>query len=353
MLQVLPLLALLTLMLWVGPSNPRTWHQDPHMPAWLRIESVVLPVVLAAEGWFLGWWTGVTLTPGAAIVHNLRRRTIPWTNVAYVAVEPSSGGRRIVLYETNGRRTALRAPSTAPLAWDRHFDTKAATIHHYWRTHTDPAAINRQQTAPTPPALPSRLPLRRSIHQTWLPALVLTLVAVEVAVAGFVSDGATHATLLSCSIGAAAAVILLLCAANLAVRPVVQLTPEHMRIRRPLSRPRTIAWTDIRDIRVTRHRGTWKVVVEDNAGQPLPLPAPYAGRLLWDRAFDAKTATLLYWWRTYITPDRQAPGNTPTEPRATYTGPRWWQQAIVSLAWLLTVYFLLLYSVVGTLFALI
>jgi transposase len=67
-----------------------------------------------------------------------------------------------------------------------------------------------------------------------------------------------------------------------------------MRIRRPLSRPRTIAWTDIRDIRVTRHRGTWKVVVEDNAGQPLPLPAPYAGRLLWDQAFDAKTATLLY-----------------------------------------------------------
>jgi hypothetical protein len=70
-------------------------------------------------------------------------------------------------------------------------------------------------------------------------------------------------------------------------------------------------------------------------------------------AFDAKTATLLYWWRTYITQDRQAPENTPTEPRATYTGPRWWQQAIVSLAWLLTVYFLLLYSVVGTLFALI
>jgi hypothetical protein len=72
----------------------------------------------------------------AAIVRNVRRRTIPWHRAAAVSVEDFKRGRRIVLYETDGRCTALRMPSTAAfLSRDRHFDEKAAVIRHWWLTH--------------------------------------------------------------------------------------------------------------------------------------------------------------------------------------------------------------------------
>jgi len=81
---------------------------------------------------------GITLTPSVAVVHTLRRRTIPWADVRGIQTESIRGIKTIVLYETNGRFTRLRAPSTGFLAPDRHFEEKFHVIEDWWRTHRGP-----------------------------------------------------------------------------------------------------------------------------------------------------------------------------------------------------------------------
>jgi hypothetical protein len=100
----------------------------PGLPFGSRVLAMVLPFFILLELWVLNRYVGVTLTSEAAVVHNLRRRTIPWANVSEVAVERFAGGRRVVLYETGGRRTPLRMPSSGFLARDRRFDDKVETI---------------------------------------------------------------------------------------------------------------------------------------------------------------------------------------------------------------------------------
>ncbi|MEV0737646.1 hypothetical protein AB0I51_17095 [Streptomyces sp. NPDC050549] len=100
---------------------------------------------------------GITLTPSAAVVHNLRRRTIPWSDIQAVQPESLFGTTTIVLYEANGRRTRLRAPSTGFLARDRHFEEKFHTIGTWWLTHRGPdwTPVPPRPvwpTTPTPPA---------------------------------------------------------------------------------------------------------------------------------------------------------------------------------------------------------
>ncbi|MEV7244105.1 hypothetical protein AB0N92_23060 [Streptomyces sp. NPDC093248] len=89
---------------------------------------------------------GVTLTPSAAIVHNLRRRTIPWSSVQAIQIESLLGSRTVVIYEAGGRRTRLRAPITASLNRDRCFEEKFHTIGRWWLDHRGPDWV------PVPPA---------------------------------------------------------------------------------------------------------------------------------------------------------------------------------------------------------
>ncbi|MFF3410528.1 hypothetical protein ACFYW8_30850 [Streptomyces sp. NPDC002742] len=99
---------------------------------------------------------GITLTPSAARVHNLRRRTIPWASVQGVGVERVTGGRVVVLYEASGRRTRLRAPFTAFLQRDQRFEEKFHVIGQWWLTHrgADWVALPPPWTVPSwaPPA---------------------------------------------------------------------------------------------------------------------------------------------------------------------------------------------------------
>ncbi|AVH56479.1 MULTISPECIES: hypothetical protein [Streptomyces] len=88
---------------------------------------------------------GVTLTPSAAIVHNLRRRTIPWSNVQAIRIESFFGSRTVVIYEAGGRCTRMRAPITGFLSWDRSFEEKFHTIGRWWLDHRGP------DWAPVPP----------------------------------------------------------------------------------------------------------------------------------------------------------------------------------------------------------
>ncbi|MEU3982227.1 hypothetical protein AB0F77_19350 [Streptomyces sp. NPDC026672] len=92
----------------------------------------VLPVLITLAPF------GVTLTPSVAIVHNLRRRTIPWSDVQAIQIEPFFGSRTVVIYEAGSRCTRLRAPITGFLSWDRSFEEKFHTIGRWWLEHRGP-----------------------------------------------------------------------------------------------------------------------------------------------------------------------------------------------------------------------
>ncbi|WP_245608054.1 hypothetical protein [Streptomyces hokutonensis] len=103
------------------------------LAAWLTVcfGLLVLDILLPA-------YFGVTLTESAAVVRNLRRRTIPWADIQSIQIESIMGTRTVVLYEANGRRTRLRSPSTGFLAWDRRFEEKFHVIGQWWLTHRGP-----------------------------------------------------------------------------------------------------------------------------------------------------------------------------------------------------------------------
>jgi hypothetical protein len=81
---------------------------------------------------------GITLTQSAAVVHHFRRRTIPWSEVQAIRIEFSQGRRTVVIYEANGRRTRLWAPTTGFLRWDRRFEEKFHAIGRWWLDHRGP-----------------------------------------------------------------------------------------------------------------------------------------------------------------------------------------------------------------------
>jgi hypothetical protein len=93
-------------------------------------------VIVAVTLFGLNSWFGVTLTPGAAVVHNLRRRQLPWSDVVAVTQVPSFGTRRVLLWTKDGRRIALRVPIMAfPGVGRRHFDHDYHVIGRWWLAH--------------------------------------------------------------------------------------------------------------------------------------------------------------------------------------------------------------------------
>lgn len=99
----------------------------------LVIWGVLLPLLLITSRSF-----GITLTPSAAVVHDFRRRSIPWSDVQAVQIEVLLGSRTVVICEAGGRATRLRAPTTGFLGWDRGFEEKSHTIGGWWLDHRGP-----------------------------------------------------------------------------------------------------------------------------------------------------------------------------------------------------------------------
>ncbi|MFJ9704587.1 hypothetical protein [Streptomyces sp. NPDC101234] len=145
LLAVLPaiVISLFQGLSWLG--------RDPYGPPTVLL--FVWGVVLVV-GLIVPRSTGVTLTPSAAIVHNFRRRTILWSDVQAIQIEPLMGNRAVVIFEAGGRRTRLRAPSTGFLSWDRGFEEKFHTIGRWWLDHRGP-----DWTPVPPPAMPWGGPL--------------------------------------------------------------------------------------------------------------------------------------------------------------------------------------------------
>ncbi|MFJ4844629.1 MULTISPECIES: hypothetical protein [unclassified Streptomyces] len=103
------------------------------------------PVVLPIAMLVFSRPYGITLTPSAAVVHNLSRRTIPWADVQAIGTEWVFGARSVVIHEAGGRSTRLRAPLTGFLIRDRAFEEKFHTIGRWWLDHRGP------DWAPAPP----------------------------------------------------------------------------------------------------------------------------------------------------------------------------------------------------------
>jgi len=116
--QWLPLFITIGVALLPAVTDSLLVHRWPGTsPAFLttiRLTVLAFLVVVGLELWLVARWFGVTLTSQAAVVHGLRRRTIPWNRVA-----------------------PLRYPTSAPFARDRRFPEKAAFIGHWWLTHRD------------------------------------------------------------------------------------------------------------------------------------------------------------------------------------------------------------------------
>ncbi|MFH7340219.1 hypothetical protein [Streptomyces sp. KHY 26] len=364
--QTLPLALILGAVVLTQWSNPLLWaHQRPglfDMPFGSRILALVLPLLITLELWVLSRYVGVTLTPEAVVVHNLRRRTIPWSRVAEVAVEPFTGGRRVVLYETDGRRTPLRVPSSGFLSRDRRFDEKAAAIRGWWLAGGGVARV--EDTAGEPEAwgdtygrLPERLVMRPAPSRSVPAVLLLGWLAADALMAGFAEGpGSAHPTLLSRTLGALVAMSLLLGAGFLSLGRGVVLTADHLVVRG--LRPRTVPRDEIRGIAVERHRGGRRPVLLEADGRRTPLPVPRVGRVLWDSEFEAKVRTLGDWWRTHAAAGTTAtdaalrPSDQPSlqPPLPPYLGPRLWQKGVVALACVVLGYEIVLSVVVGALF---
>lgn len=122
----------------LGAAQLGIWAQDGSRPDPYLVPAVTAWAALLLLALVIPTRFGITLTPSAAIVHNLRRRTIPWADIQAIQIEPLLGSRTVVLHEASGRRTRLRAPITGPLSWDRRFEEKFHTIGQWWLAHRGP-----------------------------------------------------------------------------------------------------------------------------------------------------------------------------------------------------------------------
>ncbi|MET8410595.1 hypothetical protein ABZV34_21265 [Streptomyces sp. NPDC005195] len=360
--QSLPLGLLLGVVVLMQVSNPSLWAQHRSglsgLPFESRVLAMVPPFLITLELWVLSHYVGVTLTPEGVVVHNLRRRTIPWTGVAEVAVEPVTGGRRVVLYETDGRRTPLRMPSSGFLSRDRRFDDKVATIRSWWLANGGTARV--ADTAGEFGAwghargrLPERLGMRPAPSRSVPTALLLGWLAADAVMAGFAGGpGADHPTLLGRTLGALVALSLLLGAGFLSFGRGVTLTADHLVVQG--LRPRTVAWDEIQGIAVEGHRGGRRPVVLEAGGRRTPLPVPRVGRVLWDSEFEARVHTLHHWWRAHAetgtTPAGTALQPSDQTPLLPWRGPRPWQKGVLALACVALGSQILLFVLVGALF---
>jgi hypothetical protein len=138
--QLLPMIGVFFLAFLPGTLLALLPHRTPS-PGYpapglaLRLMPLLGPVAFSVEMFVLSRWCGLTLTQDAAIVRRIGRRTIRWADVSGVEVERRMGTTTVVLYESGGRRTRLRAPITGFLQKDKSFPAKAETIRTWWLQH--------------------------------------------------------------------------------------------------------------------------------------------------------------------------------------------------------------------------
>jgi hypothetical protein len=128
---VVPLMVIVAEQIWLGSL------QADSAPA---VHFTII-VMLVALLFGLNCWFGITLTPVMAVVHNVRRRQLPWSEIVAVTQQSYFGSRRVVLWTNDGRRTALRVPIMAfPGLGRRRFDHDYHLIGRWWLAHRGTAS---------------------------------------------------------------------------------------------------------------------------------------------------------------------------------------------------------------------
>jgi hypothetical protein len=114
----------------VGVLTSSVTMGDPLLNALLHVLPGFFGVFLTLP---FGWSKGADLTPKFIDAHGvLRSRRIPWNQIVGIHIEKTLTGRRVVIYEYDGRRTRLRAPISVFLSRDRRFEEKFHTIERQW-----------------------------------------------------------------------------------------------------------------------------------------------------------------------------------------------------------------------------
>lgn len=85
---------------------------------------------------FIMWQRfGTAVADAGIVILGLRNRMIPWSAIDDVSEHGQAGGRGVVVTETGGRRTLLKAPRDGRLAPDPDYETKRDAILREWATN--------------------------------------------------------------------------------------------------------------------------------------------------------------------------------------------------------------------------
>ena len=104
------------------------FRETPTQTKQMFVSVATFAVVWAALTALMFRWQGVTLAPDGLHVHSLQPRTIRWPDIASLSTDRMLGTSYVIVRETSGRSTRLRAPTTGLLAWDRDFEAKCRAI---------------------------------------------------------------------------------------------------------------------------------------------------------------------------------------------------------------------------------
>ena len=98
-------------------------------------DDVLVAISVLGLGYVLLMWRrfGTHLTSADLVVLGMRNRVVPWTHVQDLQEHRQLGGRGLVMTDTSGHRTLLKAPRDSRLAPDPGYGAKRDEIIAAWK----------------------------------------------------------------------------------------------------------------------------------------------------------------------------------------------------------------------------
>lgn len=143
---------LLILAVLLGPAAWVSRGSLNGLPLWSGLVLLALACACIAEVMWVRTF-GVVLTPEAAEVRAVRRRTVPWQDVQAEIRHRRAGTSCVRLVLQNGREVTLRAPTTYWRIGRAHYDREFRLIERWWIAHRGPQwrSVNSDPPLPSLP----------------------------------------------------------------------------------------------------------------------------------------------------------------------------------------------------------